>query len=170
MRIVNEATLICVSYPPLRINTYKLVRRCLNEGLTSIALRVNFACFFDTYNLSIYHGRVRPPSILLDINISRTRRIYSMTSSRASSYASLKSSGSNSPPLRHSNDSDDSLRALELTEGPILASSSRRGRSYSISGFDFQHDLLPLSTSLSEPETVHGESTEKNLGLFNGMF
>jgi hypothetical protein len=90
----------------------------------------------------------------------------SMTSSRDTSYASVKSP-SNSPPSRRSNDSDDSLRALELAEGPI--DSSRRGRSYSISGFDFQHDLLPLSSSLSEPEAVHGEQAEKNLGLFNGM-
>lgn len=89
-----------------------------------------------------------------------------MTSS-SESYASLKS-----PPShvsRHSNDSEDSLRALELAEGPILAGSFQRGRSYSISGFDFQHDLLPLSASLSEPESMHGESTEKSLGLVNGM-
>lgn len=156
-------------YPPLRINTYKLVRCCLNEVDTTSrstldAFVIPIAFLYTTAECD------RRPYCRTELNISRTRRIYSMTSSRASSYASLKSSGSNSPPLRLSNDSDDSLRALELTEGPILASSSRRGRSYSISGFDFQHDLLPLSTSLSEPETVHGESTEKNLGLFNGMF
>lgn len=97
-----------------------------------------------------------------------------MTSSRESSYTALKSplNYPPSPPLlRHSNDSDDSLRALEFTEGPILAESSRheRVRSYSVSGFDFQHDLLPLSTSLSEPDTTHGESVEKNIGLFNGI-
>ena len=94
-----------------------------------------------------------------------------MTSSHESSYASFKSQ-SNSPPSplsHHSNNSDDSLRALELAEGPNLADSSRRRRSYSISGFDFQHDLLPLSTSISEPETVRGESAEKNLSLVNGM-
>ena len=89
-----------------------------------------------------------------------------MTSPRESLY-------SNSPPTpllsRHSNDSDDSLRALELAEGPILAASSRRERSYSFSGFEFQRDLLPLSASISEPETVQGESVQKNLGLLNGM-
>lgn len=45
----------------------------------------------------------------------------------------------------------------------------RRGRSYSISGFDFQQDLLPLTSSLSDPEAViHAEAGEKNLGLING--
>jgi hypothetical protein len=88
-----------------------------------------------------------------------------MPSSR-DSYASLKSLSDTPSRPRHPNDSDDSLRALELTEEP---GSPRRGRSYSISGFDFQHDLLPLSASLSEPETLHGESAEKNLGLFNGL-
>ena len=43
-----------------------------------------------------------------------------------------------------------------------------RGRSYSVSGFDFQHDLLPLSASVSEPPDVHLEATEKCLGLVNG--
>jgi hypothetical protein len=95
-------------------------------------------------------------------------KIYSMTSS-SESYASASLKSPPSHVSRHSNDSDDSLRALELSEGPILAGSFQRGRSYSISGFDFQHDLLPLSASLSEPEGMHGESTEKSLGLVNGM-
>jgi hypothetical protein len=90
-----------------------------------------------------------------------------------------------SPPLssRSSNDSNDSLRALELSDGPIDAtrlglgataasssSATRAARSYSFSGFDFQQDLLPLSTSLSEPERGGGEGGvgEKSIGLVNG--
>ena len=71
---------------------------------------------------------------------------------------------------RLSEESDDSLRDLELSEGPLLAENTRpfRGRSYSVSGFDFQHDLLPLSASVSEPQDVHLEATEKRLGLVNG--
>lgn len=97
-----------------------------------------------------------------------------MTSSQDSSYTAIKSplDYPPSPPLsRHSNDSEDSLRALEFAEGPILAESSRHGRlrSSSLSGFDFRRDLLPLSTSLSEPDVTHGETTEKNIGLFNGI-
>lgn len=80
-----------------------------------------------------------------------------------------------SPSIRStrlSEDSDDSLRDLELSEGPLLAENPRpfRGRSYSVSGFDFQRDLLPLSASLSEPEDVHLESNEKRLGLVNGAY
>ncbi|KAI1795792.1 L-methionine transporter [Ganoderma leucocontextum] len=79
-----------------------------------------------------------------------------------------------SPSIRStrlSEDSDDSLRDLELSEGPLLAENTRpfRGRSYSVSGFDFQRDLLPLSASVSEPEDVHLESNEKRLGLVNGI-
>ncbi|RDX56676.1 L-methionine transporter [Lentinus brumalis] len=80
-----------------------------------------------------------------------------------------------SPSIRStrlSEESDDSLRDLELSEGPLLAESPRppfRGRSYSVTGFDFQHDLLPLSSSLSEPDQVHLESNEKRLGLVNGI-
>ncbi|KAJ3536666.1 hypothetical protein NM688_g6806 [Phlebia brevispora] len=78
-----------------------------------------------------------------------------------------------SPPYSrtsHESDSDESLRALEISEGPLLAETSRsRGRSYSISGFDFENDLLPLSASLSEPEVVHAESREKHISLVNGI-
>ncbi|KAI0721009.1 L-methionine transporter [Cerioporus squamosus] len=80
-----------------------------------------------------------------------------------------------SPSIRStrlSEESDDSLRDLELSEGPLLAESPRppfRGRSYSVTGFDFQHDLLPLSSSLSEPDAVHLETNEKRLGLINGI-
>lgn len=78
-----------------------------------------------------------------------------------------------SPSIRSSRiseDSDDSLRDLELSDGPLLAETTRplRPRSYSVSGFDFQHDLLPLSASLSEPDQIHPESHEKRLGLVNG--
>ncbi|KAH9952230.1 L-methionine transporter [Amylocystis lapponica] len=72
---------------------------------------------------------------------------------------------------RSSRDSDDSLRDLELSEGPLLADAPRaaRDRSYSISGFDFQRDLLPLTASLSEPDGVHGEPHEKHIGLLSGI-
>lgn len=44
-----------------------------------------------------------------------------------------------------------------------------RQRSYSISGFDFQRDLLPLSASLSEPDTTtFGEIGEKDITLLHG--
>ncbi|KAI0831389.1 amino acid transporter [Trametes gibbosa] len=73
--------------------------------------------------------------------------------------------------VRLSQDSDDSLRDLELSDGPLLAETPRslRPRSYSVSGFDFQHDLLPLSSSLSEPNEIHPESHEKRLSLVNGI-
>ena len=66
---------------------------------------------------------------------------------------------------RHSNDSEESLRALEVSDGPQLRTG--RGRSYSISGFNFQHDLIPLTASLSEPDTLH-DPTDKNISLLNG--
>jgi hypothetical protein len=66
-----------------------------------------------------------------------------------------------------SNDSSDSLRNLELSEGPM--SERGRQRSYSMSGFDFQRDLLPLSASLSEPNTTtFGEIGEKDITLLHG--
>ena len=71
---------------------------------------------------------------------------------------------------RGSLDSDESLRALELSEGQLDEPRPFRGRSYSIGGFDFQHDLLPLSTSLSEPEQTVDASAERNVSLLNGMF
>lgn len=71
---------------------------------------------------------------------------------------------------RHSNESDeDSLRALEISDGPAIAPRFGRGRSYSGSGFEFQHDLLPLSTSLTDPDIVHRTSSEKSVGLINGI-
>ncbi|EPT06173.1 hypothetical protein FOMPIDRAFT_124911 [Fomitopsis schrenkii] len=70
-----------------------------------------------------------------------------------------------------SQDSDDSLRDLEYSEGPLLAEGpiTSRARSYSISGFDFQDGLLPLTASLSEPDTLRGESQPKNLSLVSGV-
>lgn len=73
-----------------------------------------------------------------------------------------------SPPLSHESDEDESLRALELSDGSIQLRSSRVTRSYSISGFDFQHDLLPLSTSLSEAEGASERVGEKNISLISG--
>ncbi|TFK55048.1 amino acid transporter [Heliocybe sulcata] len=77
-----------------------------------------------------------------------------------------------SPPLsRASNESDESLRALELSEGPEQPELLRRGRvsrSYSISGFNFESELLPLSSSLDEPDTHH-EVTEKNISLISAI-
>ncbi|KAH8116943.1 L-methionine transporter [Phellopilus nigrolimitatus] len=77
-----------------------------------------------------------------------------------------------SPPLSQpSNDSDDSLRALELSDGPINVSTSRRsrGRSYSHTRFDFQDDLLPLSASVSDPDGTGEGGGEKSIGLVNGI-
>ncbi|PFH54321.1 hypothetical protein AMATHDRAFT_186220 [Amanita thiersii Skay4041] len=75
-----------------------------------------------------------------------------------------------SPPLsRPSDESDDSLRALEFSDGSALVTSRfSRGRSYSITGFDFQRDLLPLSSTLTEPEIIR-ESNDKNITLINGI-
>ncbi|KAG2111595.1 amino acid permease-domain-containing protein [Suillus discolor] len=86
--------------------------------------------------------------------------------------ASLKSSGEHHHltfvSARASHDSSDSLRNLELSEGPIAERG--RSRSYSLTGFDFQRDLLPLSSSLSEPDTTSfGESGEKNITLLHGI-
>ncbi|KAG5728011.1 B(0,+)-type amino acid transporter 1 [Termitomyces sp. T112] len=92
-------------------------------------------------------------------------------------YVTIKSpqSGTYPPssPLlnRHSHDSDEgSLRALEISEGPsVVPVRYSRGRSYSGSGFEFQHDLLPLSMSLTDPDVRQGPSTEKSVGLINGI-
>ncbi len=122
----------------------------------------------------------------LDIPTSSPNPLYNdrsrMTSTTPNSTLldTLKSPRSATSPIyspsirstRLSEDSDDSLRDLELSEGPLLAENTRpfRGRSYSVSGFDFQRDLLPLSASVSEPEDVHLESNEKRLGLVNGAW
>ena len=86
--------------------------------------------------------------------------------------ASKQDTDYDSPPYSrasHESDSDESLRALEISDGPLLAETPRlRTRSYSISGFDFENDLLPLSASLSEPDTGRAESREKHISLVNG--
>ncbi|KAE9395060.1 amino acid transporter [Gymnopus androsaceus JB14] len=38
-----------------------------------------------------------------------------------------------------------------------------------MSGFEFHQDLLPLSTSLTDPDMAHGEHGEKNISLLNGI-
>lgn len=68
---------------------------------------------------------------------------------------------------RHSHDSINSLRNLELSDGPMTPGGARS--SYSFSGFDFRQDLLPLSASLSEPDTLHGGGAEKSIGLIQGI-
>ncbi|KAJ7219306.1 L-methionine transporter [Mycena pura] len=84
-----------------------------------------------------------------------------------STYAPLRSPKRYSTP-RLSQDSDsESLRALEIADGPIEVPRSR-GRSYSMSGFEF--DLLPLSASVADPEILQSESAgEKSIGLVNGV-
>ncbi|KAF8478561.1 L-methionine transporter [Russula ochroleuca] len=70
---------------------------------------------------------------------------------------------------RSSHDSDDSLTALELS-GRAAPTTRHRGRSFSISSFGFERDLLPLSASLSEPDEVRSSVIgEKNIGLINGV-
>ncbi|KAJ7063329.1 amino acid permease-domain-containing protein [Mycena amicta] len=83
------------------------------------------------------------------------------------SYAPLASPKNYSP--RSSHDSDDSLRALEVSDGPeIPPTRSTRTRSYSVSGFEF--DLLPLSASIGDPEILEAEHAgEKSIGLVNGI-
>lgn len=77
-----------------------------------------------------------------------------------------------SPSLsRSSHDSDDSLRALELSDGPIkLSTMGTRARSFSMGGFNFEQDLLPLSTSLSDPvASGSGAHGERSINLVSGM-
>jgi hypothetical protein len=70
-----------------------------------------------------------------------------------------------SPPLsRSSLDSNESLRALEVTDG--LGSGRRPTRSYSVSGFQFEDDLLPLT--LSEAAQPGREQVPKNVGIIKG--
>lgn len=78
-----------------------------------------------------------------------------------------------SPPLsRTSNDSEEELRALEMSEGLGEADGPprrSRGRSYSMSGFAFESDLLPLTASEAEPEELRSMSHEKkDINLVNG--
>ncbi|PPQ66072.1 hypothetical protein CVT26_010814 [Gymnopilus dilepis] len=93
----------------------------------------------------------------------------SMSINARDEYVVLKNAVTYPSSPSHSNHSDDSLRALELSDGPAESSHGRRGRSYSVSGFDFQHDLLPLSASVTDPGTLHAEGTEKSISLINGI-
>ncbi|RXW24138.1 hypothetical protein EST38_g1706 [Candolleomyces aberdarensis] len=71
---------------------------------------------------------------------------------------------------RHSEDSDDSLRALEVAAGPAGGpGTTGRGRSYSLTGFDYQRDLIPLSASVTEPAIDQQDTGEKSIGLVNGI-
>ncbi|KAN0076858.1 Amino acid permease domain containing protein [Tylopilus felleus] len=73
-----------------------------------------------------------------------------------------------------SNDSSESLRNLELTDGPMVASTATkhtRQRSFSFSAFDFQADLLPLSTTVGEGDTsfVQSPAPEKSISVIQGI-
>lgn len=89
-----------------------------------------------------------------------------MSRSNSAQYPPIMQEGA-SP--RSSRDSDDSLRALELTEGTSFI--TPHTRSYSTSGFQFDPDLLPLTTSLSEPiASSRGDIGEKKrIGLVKGI-
>lgn len=83
--------------------------------------------------------------------------------------------GSYSP--RSSNDSDDSLRALELTEGPsgyptaLNTSRTHLARSYSVSGFQFEPDLFQLTATLDDPDEQKGGEIgeKKRIGFLKGV-
>ncbi|KAF9644196.1 L-methionine transporter [Thelephora ganbajun] len=86
------------------------------------------------------------------------------------------SAGRYSP--RSSHDSDDSLRALELTEGPLggysaglHGSGTHPPRSYSVSGFQFESDLFQLTSTLDDPgKEESGElGGEKRIGFMKGV-
>ncbi len=80
-----------------------------------------------------------------------------------------------SPPLSSSSkDSIESLRALEVAEGPRAGGSDpvfsgrRSVRSYSISGFQFEEELLPLT--LSESTAEASPTIPKSVGVVKGLF
>lgn len=80
---------------------------------------------------------------------------------------------SDSPSLsRSSHDTDDSLRALELSDGPInLSTRTSRPRSFSMTGFDYEQDLLPLSSSLDDPVVSGGGlHSERSINLVSGKY
>lgn len=86
----------------------------------------------------------------------------------SSSYVALRSSSyPPSPPLS----SEESLRALEVSEGPQIAPPSGYVHSGRSNSFSFQHDLLPLTASVTDPDILAGDGTagEKNIGLINGI-
>ena len=85
------------------------------------------------------------------------------------------SAGNYSP--RSSHDSDDSLRALELTEGPSGYSSGRKNPrahpsgSYPAPGPQFEPSLFQLTSTLDDPvEEGSGELGEKKrIGFMKGV-
>lgn len=81
------------------------------------------------------------------------------------------STGDYSP--RSSHDSDGSLRALELTEGPsgyAAGLSTRQSRSYSVSGFQFEPDLFQLTATLEDSDIMkRGDLGEKRIGFMKGV-
>jgi hypothetical protein len=83
-----------------------------------------------------------------------------------------RSRGYPSPPdsPRSSHDSNDSLRALELSDGPsqLPLRGADRVRSYSMVGVDFQAELLPLSASREATVAPGAEVVEKNIGVVKG--
>lgn len=52
----------------------------------------------------------------------------------------------------------------------MLAPRSARPRSFSFSGFNYQADLLPLSSTVSEADILSGETpgAEKSISLVHG--
>jgi hypothetical protein len=66
-----------------------------------------------------------------------------------------------------SRDSNESLRALELSDGPLAP--PRRVRSYSMAALDFQTELLPLSASTEVEVPSRPEAVEKNISVTNGV-
>jgi hypothetical protein len=70
------------------------------------------------------------------------------------------------PESEASRDSNESLRALELSDGPLMP--PRRGRSYSMAALDFQTELLPLTASAETEASARPETVEKNISVVNG--
>jgi hypothetical protein len=72
------------------------------------------------------------------------------------------------PESEGSRDSNESLRALELADGPMTLAPPRRVRSYSMAAFDIQTELLPLSASAETETPARPEAVEKNISVTNG--
>lgn len=78
------------------------------------------------------------------------------------------SAGNYSP--RSSHDSDDSLRALELTDcspGSLSRASRHPSRSRSGSGYQFEPDLFQLTATLDDVKSA--ELGEKRIGFLKGV-
>jgi hypothetical protein len=75
------------------------------------------------------------------------------------------------PESTHSmRDSNESLRALEFSDGPsdMPLRGAGRVRSYSMAGFDFQAEMLPLSESREASTPAGAEVVDKNIGVVKG--